>query len=97
MAGKGDKPRPVNRERFEANWERIFGGDGKSSSCNGGSTPPASTISYGDTDNQQNTEGTCDNGTGTGRYDQVAEPVLLHKPPGRLQGGEAGHQQKVEA
>lgn len=55
MAGKGDKPRPMDRERFAANWERIFGGDGKSTvtetgkalAQDGGSTPPASTISYG--------------------------------------------------
>lgn len=26
MSGKGDKPRPIpDRQRFEENWERIFG------------------------------------------------------------------------
>lgn len=25
MAGKGDRPRPVDRETYEKNWERIFG------------------------------------------------------------------------
>ena len=24
-AGKGDKPRPFDKEKFEAGWERIFG------------------------------------------------------------------------
>lgn len=25
MNGKGSKPRPVDRERYERNWEKIFG------------------------------------------------------------------------
>lgn len=24
--GKGSTPRPVNKEKFDANWDRIFGG-----------------------------------------------------------------------
>jgi hypothetical protein len=24
MAGKGSKPRPVDRKKFEENWDRIF-------------------------------------------------------------------------
>ena len=26
MAGKGDKPRPVDKEKFDRNYERIFNG-----------------------------------------------------------------------
>ena len=26
MAGKGSRQRPTNKEAFESNWERIFGG-----------------------------------------------------------------------
>ena len=52
MSGKGDKPRPVDMKRFQANWERIFGGEGKVEllrklgeirNSDGGSTPPTST------------------------------------------------------
>ena len=26
MAGKGDKPRPVNKDKFDKNYDRIFNG-----------------------------------------------------------------------
>lgn len=26
MAGKGDRPRKVDRTKFETNWDKIFGG-----------------------------------------------------------------------
>ncbi len=25
MAGKGDRPRPVNRDQYEKNYDRVFG------------------------------------------------------------------------
>ena len=25
MAGKGSRPRPVNKKKFDENWDRIFG------------------------------------------------------------------------
>lgn len=29
MAGKGDRYRPVNGDRFRANWDRVFGKRGR--------------------------------------------------------------------
>jgi len=58
MSGKGDRPRNCYSDRFRDGWDRIFGGDGKStggltggeSSQDGGSTPPASTKCTSDTE-----------------------------------------------
>ena len=27
--GKGSTPRPVNKEKFDVNWDRIFGGENR--------------------------------------------------------------------
>jgi hypothetical protein len=37
MAGKGDRYRPVNRDKFDENWERIFGSRRKSAEVGGSS------------------------------------------------------------
>jgi hypothetical protein len=51
MSGKGDAPRNCHSDEFRDGWDRIFGGDRKSTGDNrcegkrqdGGSIPPAST------------------------------------------------------
>ena len=37
MAGKGDRYRPVDRDKFDGNWERIFGSRRKSAEVGGSS------------------------------------------------------------
>lgn len=34
MGGKGSKPRPVNKKRFDENWDRIFGSKSSDDKCN---------------------------------------------------------------
>lgn len=34
MNGKGDKPRPVDRDKYQAGWERIFGNKDKEGTKN---------------------------------------------------------------
>jgi len=55
MNGKGDSPRNCFSQKFRDNWDRIFGGDGKSTGdgtppcCGGVETVPASTQDGGST------------------------------------------------